>query len=1181
MATWAAYFRKSLKTPLYTLAFLVLGSASAFANQHHFYCSAAPQTFQLCRDGNNCPKNVDPQDAITIEGITPGATISINTTYTGAVPGDVHFQAQGQTADFSPTTHHYTVSGETYFTGTITATSTGTEDIHVQIENTPGTSGIQQLSYTVNCNPGPTTGSVTIKKTAIGSNGTFNFSSTLGTIPALTTTGGIASYTFPSVTPGTYTVTEAVPAGWNLTGLTCTGGATAATITMPMATIPVAAGDNITCEYTNEVVTSGSITISKAIIGGLDATSFNFTTTGAGLPASFNLAPASGAPASQTFASLAAGPYTITETALANWSLNSLVCTGGSAVTAGSTATINLVAGQNVICTYTNKFSSPVGGTGTIKIVKSAINANGTFGFTSSANFGATSFSLTTAGSATGGTASRDFASLAPDTYTIQESSMPAGWNFTGLSCSVIGTGTAVISGSGATITLKAGDNIVCTFTNTGTTAPTASTITIVKRTLDGRDGTFSFTSTIPGASSFILATHGTIAVAKYANLANGQYTISEAGMGPGWSLSSLSCTDSGALINVSARSATVTIAGGVGVTCTFINAFNESRIRNDTSNTIRNFMNRRADIIVSEEPDRNRMIRRLAGSLWGDTGGDAAPFSFSGSSSGSSSGLSSSGSYASVPESSSGQMKFSTSMNQIMQAAAHENRDAVTKTGRGKPAQYDFNSDLDVWLEAHYGYAKENRLGYDRAGNYGIIYGGADYLLGSNVLVGALVQIDSMTDNWKTTGASVKGTGWMTGPYATVRLSENLFLDGRLAWGESSNKVNPYGVYEDRFDTRRGLARVNLTGNWVFNNFRITPSVALTYFNEHQLAYTDSLGVYIPSQSVSLGRVTFGPEFGYRFSPSPYWSIEPHIAMMGLWDFQKDGTMTIQDVTVGVQPIRARLQGGVMMRNTDNLSMRWTASYDGIGDRSLNIYGTQLWLNVPLRAANNVRWPAKATPVKWTGAYGGIQFGASQANFRNDFMFGGDEAPGAQGGSADNRLQAIAGIFAGYNYRWDKVVAGVEADVAFRQFSATNERLLLAIPGDNDDRFFVTNKLGTTGSLRARLGYAWNKSLLYGTAGIVLGRVQTDIRPDGGHDIDLPAAIYSQSSVRIGWTAGAGVEHTIADNWFVRGEFRYSQFGAKSFSLNDPALVPEHGPNTNNNSVSLTQGLFGIGYRF
>ncbi len=76
------------------------------------------------------------------------------------IPGTAHFQAQGQTPDFSPTSHTYTFSGESYNTGTVTASSTGTEDIHVQIENTPGVAGAQLLSYTVNRTPGSQTGSV-------------------------------------------------------------------------------------------------------------------------------------------------------------------------------------------------------------------------------------------------------------------------------------------------------------------------------------------------------------------------------------------------------------------------------------------------------------------------------------------------------------------------------------------------------------------------------------------------------------------------------------------------------------------------------------------------------------------------------------------------------------------------------------------------------------------------------------------------------------------------------------------------------------------------------------------------------------------------------------------------------------------------------------------------------------
>jgi opacity protein-like surface antigen len=743
---------------------------------------------------------------------------------------------------------------------------------------------------------------------------------------------------------------------------------------------------------------------------------------------------------------------------------------------------------------------------------------------------------------------------------------MPSGWNFTSLACSVTGSGGTgiVVSGQLATITLKANDSVLCTFVNiTSGSFPTPSSITIVKKTLKGRDGSFGFISNIPGGTSFTLTTSETIASTIFSGLANGvPYTVTESTPGLGWSLSDLSCTSSSS-VNIGTRTATITLSGGVGVTCTFTNAFDDEGIRQRTSETIRNFMNRRADLITSEEPDRNRFIRRLTGSLWGSSSSDGAPFAFSGST-----------------EGLSGGMRFSTSLSQIAQAANKANSvSGADKTYRSRPLDSEWNPDIDIWLEAHYNYFKEDRIGYGRNGNFGIVYLGADYLYTPNVLVGALIQIDSMTDSWKSTGASVSGLGWMAGPYISARLANNLFFDGRVAWGESSNSVNPFGAYSDKFDTQRSLARANLTGNWRHDAFRFTPSIGVTYFNERQLGYVDSLNVFIPSQSISLGRLSFGPEFGYRFVTSANTIVEPHIAVTGLWDFVKDRTMTIQGVVTGVQDIRAKIQGGVLIKNSNDLSMRWTVSYDGIGDRSLNVYGAQLWLSAPL-VANNLPAARARAPFDWTGRYLGAHFGLSHANFGNEFISSGEEDAGAEGGSNKRQTKPFAGLFAGYNQLIGRFVIGGEADISFRQWKRTGEVNVFTFPDDADDGFFVSNRLGTTASFRGRWGYAWDKSLLYMTGGFALGRIRTDIRAEGGPDQDLPDTTYTQTSWRAGWTAGLGLEHAINSNWFGRGEFRYTKFGGSLFSISDPALG-EHGPNSNYNSVSLTEALLGIGYRF
>lgn len=98
--------------------------------------------------------------------------------------------------------------------------------------------------------PVPGQGSITIVKNTLGGNGTFNFTGSQSF--AITTAGGAGSNTtaFASVVPGTYTVTETVPAGWNLTGLTCSNGSQV-NVGTATTNVAVAADEAVTCTFTN------------------------------------------------------------------------------------------------------------------------------------------------------------------------------------------------------------------------------------------------------------------------------------------------------------------------------------------------------------------------------------------------------------------------------------------------------------------------------------------------------------------------------------------------------------------------------------------------------------------------------------------------------------------------------------------------------------------------------------------------------------------------------------------------------------------------------------------------------------------------------------------------------------------------------------------------------------------
>ncbi|HZU73392.1 MAG TPA: SpaA isopeptide-forming pilin-related protein [Acidimicrobiales bacterium] len=100
-----------------------------------------------------------------------------------------------------------------------------------------------------------------VNKTTVpaGSSQTFAFTSTVANTPSFNLSGvaGSNSQVLANLAPGAYTVTESPTAGWNLTGLTCTGTAARPVIAGAAATVTLAAGETGVCSYTNTQQTGG------------------------------------------------------------------------------------------------------------------------------------------------------------------------------------------------------------------------------------------------------------------------------------------------------------------------------------------------------------------------------------------------------------------------------------------------------------------------------------------------------------------------------------------------------------------------------------------------------------------------------------------------------------------------------------------------------------------------------------------------------------------------------------------------------------------------------------------------------------------------------------------------------------------------------------------------------------
>ena len=111
-----------------------------------------------------------------------------------------------------------------------------------------------------------------------------------------------------------------------------------------------------------------------------------------------------------------------------------------------------------------------------------------------------------------------------------------------------------------------------------------------------------------------------------------------------------------------------------------------------------------------------------------------------------------------------------------------------------------------------------------------------------------------------------------------------------------------------------------------------------------------------------------------------------------------------------------------------------------------------------------------------------------------------------------------IGGGQLGYNWQTGRLVFGIEGDI---QYTAMKQE-------ETVGAVTATAKVQSFATARGRLGYAFDRLLVYGTGGFAY--TKTDLSLTSG------AASISDSKWSSGWTAGGGLEWAAWDRWSVKG---------------------------------------------
>jgi outer membrane immunogenic protein len=166
---------------------------------------------------------------------------------------------------------------------------------------------------------------------------------------------------------------------------------------------------------------------------------------------------------------------------------------------------------------------------------------------------------------------------------------------------------------------------------------------------------------------------------------------------------------------------------------------------------------------------------------------------------------------------------------------------------------------------------------------------------------------------------------------------------------------------------------------------------------------------------------------------------------------------------------------------------------------------------------------PLPAAVYKWTGVYLGINggFGTGNSNW--------SDSPVGTTGSFPTSGYLI-GATAGINYQLGEYVFGIEGDGDWTNLSGNSGSTCGAITAVLTPPVSCQTQSRWLATVRGRVGYAFDRILLYGTAGAAFGNIQTGLNPPSTFD----------SSVEAGWTAGAGLEFAFAQSWTAKVEYLF-----------------------------------------
>jgi outer membrane immunogenic protein len=175
------------------------------------------------------------------------------------------------------------------------------------------------------------------------------------------------------------------------------------------------------------------------------------------------------------------------------------------------------------------------------------------------------------------------------------------------------------------------------------------------------------------------------------------------------------------------------------------------------------------------------------------------------------------------------------------------------------------------------------------------------------------------------------------------------------------------------------------------------------------------------------------------------------------------------------------------------------------------------------------------SAPPIWQGLYWGASIGYGWGTSEQYY-----DRAGNHGMASTDPSGPLGALTLGYNYMWSpRMLVGIEADIGLMDVSANDEVVY-------DGHVYKTSFGPWWGTLRGRVGWQFNRAMLYATGGWAF--MDVDEVSIG----NTPGETAYNRDWRSGWVLGAGVEYALMPGVTGKVEYLHMDFGTyEGYSAN------------------------------